>query len=246
VTRAGGFVGLLRYAVAETLDALAIAEAADRPGRPLLGRGDVVLLELQSRAGPEVPGGGPVDLDPEIASAVARLVARGLVVVAAAGNAALDLDVHPDPASGALLVGAAAATPGPGGSRSVRQRHGQRSATGRRVDVHAFGEGVPTLGGGPSTRDAWGRFEAFGGTSAAAAIVAAAVVVLQSARPAGTPPLDTAAMRRLLVTTGGPAAHDPLPQAPRAGGPRPDLVGPWVDVAAALTRLRGDPTTEIG
>lgn len=231
VARAGAHRGIVQCDVSLTLTSLLTVEDLGPPHGGPLRRGDVVLLELQSP-------GGPVELEPGVSSAVAALTARGAIVVEAAGNARLDLDVLPASPladSAAILVGAAAARPGPGGSRSVRMASGAGPfATGARVDLHAAGEGVPTLGGGPGRRDARGRFDAFGGTSAAAAQVAALIAVLLSARPASTPPLDGPAMRRLLVETAGAAAHDPR----HPHRPRPELVGRWPDAAAALARLR--------
>lgn len=238
VARTGSFRGLVRHDVSQTLSALRSAPDVGPPNAGPVRPGDIVLLELQSLGGPAHPAGGPVELEPGVSSAVAALTARGVVVVEAAGNAPLDLDALPASPladSAAILVGAAAARPGPGGSRSVRMASGAGPfASGARVDLHAAGEAVPTLGGGPGGREDRGRFDAFGGTSAAAAQIAGLIAVLQSARPASTPPLDGPAMRRLLVETAGAAAHDPRhPQRPR-----PELVGRWPDAAAALARLR--------
>jgi len=238
VARAGAHRGIVQCDVSLTLTSLLTVEDLGPPHGGPLRPGDVVLLELQSRGGPGHPAGGPVELEPGVSSAVAALTARGAIVVEAAGNVPLDLDVSPASPladSAAILVGAAAARPGPGGSRSVRMASGAGPfATGARVDLHAAGEGVPTLGGGPGRRDAHGRFDAFGGTSAAAAQIAGLIAVLQSARPASTLPLDGPAMRRLLVETAGAAAHDPR----HPHRPRPELVGRWPDAVAALARLQ--------
>jgi hypothetical protein len=140
---------------------------------------------------------------------------------------------HPDyRESGAVLVGA-------GSSATVGGRH-QRlcfSNYGERLDSHAWGENVFTLGygpallgvpcGGPTCANPFpaGTFNeyytaCFSGTSSAAPIVTGALSILQAAHFAQfNVNLQPAAARALLRTTGTPAANPTL----QPMGNQPDL-----------------------
>jgi subtilisin family serine protease len=195
------------------------------------GKGGIVLLQLQAR-GPrstrdctcntsqcdEVP----LEYWRANFDAIAQATASGVHVVEAAGNGSVDLD---SPVyrgafdrsvrdSGAILVGAA--TPE---TRAPMcwTNHGSR------VDLHAWGEKVVTLGYGDlsgSGEDRW-YTDTFSGTSSAAPIVVGAVANLQGiANANGMGPLEPRALRELLRATGTPQASSS-----KQIGPMPDLRG---------------------
>lgn len=197
--------------------ARAISEAGE-----VLRRGDVLLLELQYWVCgyPTAQDRyGPIEWLPEVFDAVAALTARGVIVVAVAGNGAVDLDrpnclrrfdrTRRD--SRAILVGA--------GKPRSRARLAF-SSYGSRIDLQGWGERVTTTGYGGLFNAGGARrtyTASFSGTSSAAPIVAGAVLAVQGVRRAcGLKPLGPAAMRRLLVETGEPqgggGAICPLPR----------------------------------
>src|SRR5690242_4382445 len=173
------------------------------------GRGGIVLVQLQAR-GPrntrdctcntrqcdEIP----LEYWRANFDAIALATANGVHVVEAAGNGSVDLD---SPVyrgafdrsvrdSGAILVGASTAT-----TREPMcwSNHGSR------VDVHAWGEKVVTLGYGDLSASGEDRAytDSFSGTSSAAPIVVGAVANLQGiANAANRGPIDPRALRELL------------------------------------------------
>jgi subtilisin-like proprotein convertase family protein len=193
---------------------------------PLMGPGDVMLLETQSN--------GPLGLLPsewnqDVFDAVSIATAAGITVVAAAGNGNVDLD---DPAhgglfnravrdSGAIIVGAGAP---PDTGQPDRSRL-SFSTYGSRVDVQGWGSSVTTSGygglftGGGDPNQYY--TSGFNGTSSASPIVASAAAALQGIRMAsGAPPLDPTVVRQVLTDTGTPQQSGPFPG---NIGPRPDL-----------------------
>lgn len=185
-----------------------------------------------------------------IYDAVRLATAKGIVVVEAAGNGAMDLD---DPFwgkrfdrstrdSGAILVGAASS----GGRTALGF-----SNFGSRVDLQGWGENVATLGYGdtPSLRANGGDArqwytQSFGGTSSATPIVAGAAAAVNGTRLAyGDPVYDGIAMRQWLRGTG--TAQPAADAAKNQIGPLPDLsraipsVGGTVDNVTADGLARG-------
>ncbi len=183
--------------------------------------------------------------------AIFSATARGVIVVEAAGNGSMNLDSplyggRFDPAvrdSGAIMVGASEVESGttPSGALSLTTNHEPAcfSNYGSRVDVHAWGGGIWSLGygDGESNNGADERqwyTGSFGGTSGASAIVAGAVAAIQGTRiAAGRTPLGPADMRRLLVATGTPQAGT-------------GHIGPQPDLSSALGDLGGNPVEDYG
>jgi hypothetical protein len=227
--------------------ATAIRTAANR-----LRRGDIMLLEIH-RAGPNSRRGGgqfgyiaiewwPADYD-----AICYAVARGVIVVEAAGNGFQNLDdpVYDRPQagfpaswsnpfrrgardSGAILVGAGAPPPGthgrdhgPDRSRLAFSNYGQA------VDAQGWGREVTTCGYGDlqggRNRDLW-YTDRFSGTSSASPIVVGALASTQGVlRARGQTPMSPTRARALLRATGSPQTDAPgRPRSQRIGN-RPNL-----------------------
>ncbi len=200
------------------------------------GRGGIVLVELQARGPRSVKDCTcntsqcnyvPMEYWRANFDAIALATANGVHVVEAAGNGSVDLD---DPVyggafdrsvrdSGAILVGASdAATRAP----LCYTNHGSR------VDVHAWGEKVVTLGYGDlsGSGEDQAYTDTFGGTSSAAPIVVGAVASLQgAANVAGLGAIDPRVLRELLRATGTPQ------------GASTKQIGPQPDLRGALPRL---------
>ena len=210
--------------VTSSIRDLTTAEAIDR-AQAALEPGDVLLIELHA-VGPRRRF-LPVEFWDDVYDAVTIATGRGVVVVAAAGNGAEDLD-HPryrgklDRAgrdSGAILVGAGApAEPG-----YVDRARLDFSNYGSRVDVQGWGRMVATLDYGDLQGcDAHGRKYTglFAGTSSASPVVAGAAVLLESiVQTQRGCALDPRAVR----STGTPQTDGPAGPASQNIGPRPDL-----------------------
>lgn len=201
-------------------NAILLATAAAEPG-------DVILLEQQVIS---CTSGafGPIEWLRPVYDAIVTATANGIVVVAAAGNGALDLD-QPDclgvfdrsvQDSGAIIVGA-------GLVGNVDRQRASFSSYGSRVDVQGWGLSVATTGGGglhqdiddPTNEDRW-YTGGFSGTSSASATLAGFAANLQGAAIAEYgEPLSPRAVRDLLASTGSPQLGDTTENI----GPRPDL-----------------------
>ena len=197
-----------------------------------LKKGDVILIEQQTAVcggacGETQVGCGPVEFFQASFDAIKAATAKGIVVVEAAGNGAVDLD---GPAckrkfdrskrdSGAIIVGA--------GSSATRERL-SFSSFGSRLDVQGWGENVATTGygdafdGGSRRKQYTGQFS---GTSSASPIVTGAVAMIQGALKGKKLAVATPKeMRKALTKTGQP----------QTGA---DLIGPLPDTNKALNRL---------
>jgi subtilisin family serine protease len=192
----------------------------------VLKPGDVIVIEQQNWVcGTE--NYGPLEYYQDVFDAVSVATAKGIVVVAAAGNGSVNLD---DPAclgafdrrlrdSHAIIVGA--------GSSGGRARL-DFSSFGSRVDVQGWGENVTTTGYGdmfnPDNDVRRYYTRSFNGTSSATPIVAGTVLAIQGARKAcSLPPLRPLEIRDLLAKTGT-----------RQGEPLTTIIGPLPNLAAAL------------
>jgi len=167
--------------------------------------GDVVLLEMQTIA----PGGGgyvPAELDPSVWTTVKNGTDAGIIVVAAAGNGAENLDGAPYAEyrgrgdSKAIIVGA--------GTANIQHLPASFTTYGARVNVHAFGSDAFSLGYGDAAQiggDINQRYTWFSGTSSASALTASSCVALQSrAVQVLGRRLTPLEMRQILIDTGIP------------------------------------------
>lgn len=222
-------------------EAIAAAVAQAAPG-------DIVMLQMQAQH-PPTGQFGPAELEPDVWMLTRMATDAGVVVIAAGGNGALDLDGvdAQDYAalgdSGAILVGA--------GSPEDRVAL-PFSSHGNRVDLQGWGASVLSLGYGDFERlgddDNQAYTDTFEGTSSALPMVVSAAALLIEAFVAveGSPP-DPLDVRRLLVATGraqGDGVHvGPLPNvseaiawvgAREASAPAVDVSDPSEDLEVAI------------
>lgn len=210
--------------------AIAAAVAQAQPG-------DIVMLQMQAQH-PQTGQLGPAELEPDVWMLTRMATDAGVLVIAAAGNGALDLDGvdAEDYAalgdSGAILVGAAS----PDDRTAL-----PFSSHGRRVDLQGWGASVFSIGYGDFERigddDNQSYTDTFEGTSSALPLVVSASALLIEAfvTVEGAPP-DPLDVRRLLVATGraqGDGVH----------------VGPLPDVTEAIAwvgaREENPPSVEV-
>jgi hypothetical protein len=218
----------------------AIKAAADK-----LRAGDLILLEGH-RIGPN-SAYIPIEWWPDDLAATQYAVARGIIVVAAAGNGSQNLDdplydtpgfgfppwwKNPfniaNPSSGAVYVGAGAPPPGTHGQDWGADRSRLWfSNYGKRVDAQGWGVEVTTTGygdlqGGVSP-DLW-YTDTFNGTSSASPIVTGALAAVSGIlKDFGRPPLTSHRARELLRSTGSPQQDGPNGPASQRIGTRPNL-----------------------
>jgi subtilisin family serine protease len=211
-----------------SIGGVSVADAIDAAAAELRS-GDVLLIELQ--------GGGPrgrylpVEFWDDNFDAIQAAVAKGVVVIEAAGNGGENLDHSAykrkfdrwERDSGAIMVGAG----GPPRNGFTDRKRLDFSNYGGRVDVQGWGRRVATLDYG-DLQNCSGEeasytdrhyTDEFSGTSSASPIVAGAAVLLESYARSHGAPLAPTAVRELLAKTGTPQVGDPKQHI----GPRPDL-----------------------
>lgn len=199
--------------------------------------GDVVMLQMQAQDS----GTGqlaPAEIEPDVWMLTRMATDAGVLVIAAGGNGAFDLDGIDAESyralgdSGAILVGA--------GSPDDRSPL-PFSSFGSRIDLQGWGSSVFTLGYGDFERlgdnDDQAYTDAFEGTSSALPmVVASAVAVTESFVASEGAPPDPLDVRRLLVSTGRPQAEGAH-------------IGPLPDVTEALAwtgaRESAEPSVQI-
>ena len=226
----------------------AIKAAADK-----LSAGDIILLEIH-RPGPNTPtppngqhGFIAIEWWPDDFAAIQYAIAKGIVVVEAAGNGFQNLDdavydtpaagfpaswTNPfnpaNPSSGAVVVGAGAPPPGTHGNDWDADRSRlDFSNHGARVDVQGWGQEVTTTGYGDlqggTSADLW-YTNGFNGTSSASPIVVGALAAVAGVlRARGHRRLTSARARQLLRACGAPQQDGSIRPASQRIGNRPDL-----------------------
>jgi serine protease len=191
--------------------------------------GSVVLLEVQRERSDKRPV--PTETDLADFEAIVLAVDAGYVVVEAAGNGNVDIDLWESPTgrrmvrdhdhwdSGAIMVGAAESelTDGDGHARWVRTAT-DGSNFGARVDCHAWGEKVATATA--TSTSGVGYRPDFNGTSSASAIVAGAAACAQGMAVAAGHLYDSPGLRADFRATGTP--QRPVSAAEKIGT-MPDL-----------------------
>ncbi len=223
----------------------ALRQAADS-----LRPGDIILIEQQY--GHPTRGWITVEWWPAEFDAIRYAIARGVIVVEAAGNGGNNLDdaIFNTPItgfpsgwtnpfnranrdSGAVVVGAGNPPPGthgrsgqPGEPYTDRARCGF-SNFGAMVDAQGWGYEVTTTGYGDlqggADQNAW-YTDGFNGTSSASPIVVGALASLQGIlRTRGRIPLSPARAREVLRATGSPQQSAPGRPATQRIGNRPNL-----------------------
>lgn len=192
-----------------------------------LSPGDVMIIE-QEMSGPEADAYIAVEYWPEIFAKLKEATDKGIICVEAAGNGYSNLDSSAYEGafdlskrdSGCVMVGASTEDH----TRSFFSNYGTR------VDVHAYGGMVTSLGYGDLFYGAQTRSYTnnFSGTSSATPIVAGAVAILSSMAKAKGRTVTPQEMRKALRETGTPQIFLDKVE---------DRIGPMPDVKAAAKYL---------
>ncbi|MNX84180.1 Alkaline elastase YaB precursor [compost metagenome] len=189
--------------------------------------GDILIYEMQATG---AQGNyGPAEYVGAVWDLTKAATDAGIIIVAAAGNGAENLDSAPylnyrnRGNSGAIMVGA--------GDNTINHNKLSFSTYGARVDVHAWGTGVFASGYGDAQQiggDFNQYYTNFSGTSSATPIVASCAIVLQSYYHSLTGNYMTPVqMRNLLQSTG-------IPQG--TGG----NIGPIPNMQAAILQVQSE------
>ncbi len=197
------------YRLAESIDRA--AEVLTRNG----ARGDIIQIEQQAVGISKSIAALPVEWDDDVFEAIKVAVARGVVVVEAAGNGGVNKKNKPTGASlddpllqgkfnrdnrdsGAIVVG---------GGDPLTADTSPTSNYGSRIDVQGYGRYVTTIGYGDLySAGADAKYTGkFSGTSSATPCVTAVAAIIQAAlRARGLPELTAQQMRAVLAGTGSP------------------------------------------
>jgi len=229
VVRAEALFGVLGWT--SGIHDASVADATLR-AMEVVDAGDVILIEQHSQGPPTANACTancrqfefvPMEYFPDSFDVFSTASALGIIVVEAAGNGTSNLDLNVYEGrfnrtlrdSGAIMVGA---------SQSESRTPNGSSNSGSRIDVHAWGVNVATLGYGDIRANGGdvNQFytSSFSGTSSASPIVAGAVLSIQGVlKDSGHGVLSPEQMRNLLVRTGTPQATPVT----RRIGPMPNL-----------------------
>lgn len=206
--------------------------------------GDVILIEQQTPVC-NLSDYGPLEWDQAVFDAIKLATSAGRIVVEAAGNGNVNLNIagcnnkfnRNVRDSGAIIVGAGAP---PNFSQTDRSRL-SFSSYGSRVDVQGWGYNVVTTGYkdlyAGSGKNQW-YTATFSGTSSASPIVAGAAAILSSIAQQRGLKKSPAWIRSALVNTGSPQRSAPSYPASQHIGPRPDL-------KAAIAKLGPNFTSQF-
>ncbi|HKY05029.1 MAG TPA: S8 family serine peptidase [Blastocatellia bacterium] len=236
--------------------------------------GDIIMLEMH-RPGPRCGykecddqlGYIPIEWWPYDLAAIKEAVARGVVVIEAAGNGSENLDdarydkrprgfplewqnpFRRNPVdSGAILVGAGAPPPGThdcdhGPARSRLDF----SNFGSMIDAQGWGAEVTTCGygdyqGGDEQEDVW-YTDRFSGTSSATPIVAGAIACVQGVRKANNLlPCTPAQLRSLLQQdTGSPQQDGPTDYDGSIINPQTERIGQLPNLRSLIEKALSLP-----
>lgn len=205
-----------------------------------LDEGDVLLLEAQTEmfGHPNIP----LEAEPAVFKLVQLATDFGIIVIAAAGNGAVDLDKVKDEKqksvfnltlqnswkdSGAIIVGSA--WPYINIDNELEWYRLGNSCFGGRIDCFACGDAVVTLSSDywGEKRDKWSK--SFSATSAASAIVAGAALSIQGIlEKQSQPKLSPQKMRSLLSDSQFNTKSKKYPN---------DLIGVMPDLSEIIKRL---------
>ena len=193
-----------------------------------VGEGDILLIQAQhldKSTGLLLP----VEADPVAKCVIQCAIAKGVVVIEAAGNGGVYLDgvkldngtvFDPAKHSKAIVVGAATA--------DADRRPLFFTNRGTYVQCYAWGEDVTTCGDGETSQEVDDYMPDFGGTSAAAAIVAGVAALIQSVARGLKKGMTGAKLRSLLI--------DPRFGTPSARGAEP--IGVMPDVKRLIAEIK--------
>ncbi|MBI5019929.1 MAG: S8 family serine peptidase [Ignavibacteriales bacterium] len=230
-----------------------------------LSRGDVFLIE-QQQWGPYNNGTDtglvPVEWDGTIYNLILTAVGNGFHVVEAGANGFRNLDSAiynqnhapflPQNNSGAIIVGAGAASSSRSGSDTPRSRL-SFSNYGSRLSLQGWGEKVTTTGTLPFCSALYtteGRNyyydSCFAGTSSASPVVAAAVALVESRfESLYGKEITPITMRTILANTGSAQQSGSFPSSQKIG-PLPNVRAAIDSFASSTMTLSGLYTVGIG
>ena len=213
--------------------AVSLATSASSPGDVILMENQTCVCNIGCPYAGSQEGLGPSEWYRPVYDAIEIATARGIIVVAAAGNGSVDLDQNSCNNRCSIST---STTRGRSSSVRVEAPIGVHTATPVTGAAWTCMPGE-TASSQPVTAlcsipgDIRQRYmQSFGGTSGASPMVASAVAIIQGILKArGQPPMKPRDVRSLLVTTGTPQGGG----TGRHIGPRPNLVAAAKELGAS-------------